>query len=123
MKTWGKRFCNKKLVLKVTDGVNVALLQSTELRIGQMKDKEEISVQNRFNTANGLPQKVREMKLLFTIASDLFQCDHPSRGPHTAFCTQHSRRPKVTCHQECSAQSVICCPLRSSTSGPHQDRL
>ncbi|GBM11126.1 hypothetical protein AVEN_171035-1 [Araneus ventricosus] len=36
--------------------------------------------------------------------------------------TQHSRQPKVTCHQECSAQSLICCPLSSSTSGSRQER-
>ncbi|GBL97919.1 hypothetical protein AVEN_127023-1 [Araneus ventricosus] len=40
------------------------------------------------------------MELQCTIAPDLFQCDHPSCGPHIAFCTQHSRRPKITCHQE-----------------------
>ncbi|GBM45855.1 hypothetical protein AVEN_87216-1 [Araneus ventricosus] len=57
------------------------------------------------------------------MVQDIFQCDHPSGGPHIASCTQHSRRPKVTCHQESSAESVICCPLRSSTSGPRQDRL
>ncbi|GBN98544.1 hypothetical protein AVEN_125546-1 [Araneus ventricosus] len=62
------------------------------------------------------------MKLQCILAPDLFQCGHPSRGPHIAFCTQHSRRPKVTCHKECSAQSVTCCPLRSSTSGPQQER-
>ncbi|GBN29969.1 hypothetical protein AVEN_45416-1 [Araneus ventricosus] len=86
-----------------------------------MKSKQ-ISVQNRFNTANELPQRVTEMKLQCTIATDLCQCDHPSRGPHIAFCSQHFRGPKVTCPQECLAQSVICCPLRSSTSGTHQDR-
>ncbi|GBM01426.1 hypothetical protein AVEN_236241-1 [Araneus ventricosus] len=52
----------------------------------------------------------------------LFQCDHPSRGPHIASCTQHSRRLKVTCHQKCSAQPIKCCPLRSSRSESHQDR-
>ncbi|GBN15480.1 hypothetical protein AVEN_238510-1 [Araneus ventricosus] len=62
------------------------------------------------------------MKLQCTITSDIFQCDHPFPRPHIASCTQHSRQPKVACHQECSAKSVICCPLRSSTSGPHQDR-
>ncbi|GBL87443.1 hypothetical protein AVEN_118379-1 [Araneus ventricosus] len=57
----------------------------------------------------------------YSTAPDLFQCDHPFRRQHIAFSTQHSRWSKVTCHQECLAQSVICCPLRSSTSGPHQD--
>ncbi|GBO35672.1 hypothetical protein AVEN_171732-1 [Araneus ventricosus] len=50
---------------------------------------------------------------------DLFQFDHPSRGPYIASCTQHPQRPNVICHQECSAQPVICCPLKS---GLHQDR-
>ncbi|GBM25987.1 hypothetical protein AVEN_223121-1 [Araneus ventricosus] len=82
-----------------------------------MKNKEEISLQNRFNTENELPQRVTEMKLQCTTAPDLFQCDHPPRGPHIAFCTKHSRWPKVTCHQEYSAQSVICChQLRDPTN-------
>ncbi|GBN12542.1 hypothetical protein AVEN_166309-1 [Araneus ventricosus] len=87
-----------------------------------MNNKGEISVQYLFNTANELPQRVTEMKLLCTIAPDIFQCDHPFPGPNITSCTQHSRRPKVTCLQEFSAQSVICCPLRSSSSRPHQDR-
>ncbi|GBM14535.1 hypothetical protein AVEN_101174-1 [Araneus ventricosus] len=59
-----------------------------------MKDEEEISVHNRFNTANKLPKRVTEMNLLCTIALDLFQCGHPSREPHSilyaAFSTAES---------------------------------
>ncbi|GBM25245.1 hypothetical protein AVEN_153427-1 [Araneus ventricosus] len=87
-----------------------------------MNIKEEISVQNRLDTANELPKRFTEMKLQCTIAPDIFQCDYPSPGPRIASCTQHSRLSKVTCHQECSAQPVICCPVRSSTLGPHQNR-
>ncbi|GBN59498.1 hypothetical protein AVEN_106544-1 [Araneus ventricosus] len=87
-----------------------------------MNDKEEVSVQNRFYKENELPQMDTEMKLQCTVAPELFQSNHPSSGPRIASCTQHSRRPKVTCHQECSKQSLICCPLRSSTSGSQQDR-
>ncbi|GBN54955.1 hypothetical protein AVEN_19998-1 [Araneus ventricosus] len=87
-----------------------------------MNNEEEISAQNRINKATELPQRVTELKLQCIIAPDIFQCDRPSPGPLIASCTQHSRRPKVTCHQECSAQSEICCPLRSSTSGPHQNK-
>ncbi|GBM15392.1 hypothetical protein AVEN_199649-1 [Araneus ventricosus] len=63
-----------------------------------------------------------KMKLKCGHAQDLFQCDHFSRGPHIQSCTQHSPWSKVTCHKECSAQPVIYFPLRSSTSGLHQDR-
>ncbi|GBM73864.1 hypothetical protein AVEN_94295-1 [Araneus ventricosus] len=68
------------------------------------KSKEEISVQNRFKKANELPQRVTEMKLQCTIVLysikllprrgqvTILQCVHPSRGPHIAFCKQHSRR-------------------------------
>ncbi|GBN02827.1 hypothetical protein AVEN_216787-1 [Araneus ventricosus] len=83
-----------------------------------MNNKEEISVQNRFNTANELPQRFSQMKLQCTIAPDIFQCDHRPRGPHIAFCTQYSRRPKVTCPQECSAQSVLCCPVGHQCRDP-----
>ncbi|GBM49389.1 hypothetical protein AVEN_32518-1 [Araneus ventricosus] len=83
-----------------------------------MNAKEEISIQNCFNIPNELPKRVIEMKLQCTISPHLFQCDHPSRAPNFASCTQHSRRPKVTCHQEWSAQYVICRQRRD----PHQDR-
>ncbi|GBO30878.1 hypothetical protein AVEN_163431-1 [Araneus ventricosus] len=70
-----------------------------------MKNREEISVRNRFNTANELPQKVTEMKLQCTIVLYsikllprrghvmALQCDHPSRGPYIASCEQHSPCP------------------------------
>ncbi|GBM11639.1 hypothetical protein AVEN_16951-1 [Araneus ventricosus] len=70
-----------------------------------MNNKEEISVQIRFNTANELPQKVTEMKLqctIFLYSIKLLpprghvmtlQCDHPSRGPQIASCAQHSSCP------------------------------
>ncbi|GBM55088.1 hypothetical protein AVEN_55972-1 [Araneus ventricosus] len=83
-----------------------------------MNNKEEISVQNRFHTANELPQIVTEIKLQCTIAPDLVQYDHPSRGPHIASCTQHSRRPKVTCHHECSVHPIIGCPLDRQRQDP-----
>ncbi|GBL98321.1 hypothetical protein AVEN_174107-1 [Araneus ventricosus] len=47
------------------------------------------------------------MKLQCTIVPYLNQCDHFSRGSHTASCTQHSRRLKIMCHQECSASSYM----------------
>ncbi|GBN87608.1 hypothetical protein AVEN_104966-1 [Araneus ventricosus] len=37
---------------------------------------------------NELHQSVTEWKLQCTLEPDLFQCDHPSRGPHIASCTQ-----------------------------------
>ncbi|GBL84112.1 hypothetical protein AVEN_118533-1 [Araneus ventricosus] len=70
-----------------------------------MNNKKEISVQARFNTANELPQRVTEMKLQCTIVFYsikslsrrghvmILQCDHHSRGPHTASCKQHSPCP------------------------------
>ncbi|GBL77115.1 hypothetical protein AVEN_12756-1 [Araneus ventricosus] len=68
-----------------------------------MNNKEEISVQNRFNNANELPQRVTEMKLpciIFLYSIKLLprhvmtlQCDHSSRGPHTTSCKQHSPCP------------------------------
>ncbi|GBL72906.1 hypothetical protein AVEN_128094-1 [Araneus ventricosus] len=70
-----------------------------------MNNKEEISMRNRFNTANEVPQRVTEMKLQCTIVLYsikllphrghvvTLQCDHPSRGPHIASCIQHSPCP------------------------------
>ncbi|GBN90482.1 hypothetical protein AVEN_128259-1 [Araneus ventricosus] len=98
-----------------------------------MNNKEEISVQHLFNTANERLQKVLEMLFQSTTALhstkpflgegiDLFQCNQLSREPHTTSCSQHSRRPNVTFHQECSAQPMKLCLLRSSNSRPpHQD--
>ncbi|GBN91357.1 hypothetical protein AVEN_227047-1 [Araneus ventricosus] len=70
-----------------------------------MNDKEYISEQNYFNTANELPHWAREIKLqcttvlysvkLLTRRGNLMtlQYDHPSRGPHIASCAQHFRSP------------------------------
>ncbi|GBN39782.1 hypothetical protein AVEN_217713-1 [Araneus ventricosus] len=66
-----------------------------------MTSKEEISVQNRFNTANELPQRVTEMKLQYTIVLYSIKllprrgrvmnlkCDHTS----LVTCKQHSPCP------------------------------
>ncbi|GBN16588.1 hypothetical protein AVEN_9530-1 [Araneus ventricosus] len=73
-----------------------------------MNNEEEISVQNRFITANELPQRVTEIQwqcAIFLYSIKLLhrrghvmtlQSDHPSRGPHIASCKQHSPCPFST---------------------------
>ncbi|GBM04100.1 hypothetical protein AVEN_247967-1 [Araneus ventricosus] len=70
-----------------------------------MKNKEEVSVQNRFHAANALPQRVTEMKLRCTITPDLFQCDQPFSW--TAHCILYTTFSTAKCNVSPGMVSMV----------------